>query len=146
MKWIVYGLGGGAATGLTGVVAGAFTDKLLYGVVVGAVAGMLVLGAFALKALGVAAAGPGAQVPPVGEAEPTTTAPPVAREPTPDAPPNPYPPIRDDELHKKLFEGRTVYIADFARKLVEQDLIDSVDLFSGIIYLTHGKAPRILHL
>ncbi len=60
---------------------------------------------------------------------------PPPRDSASEAPSKPYPPIRDDELHKKLFEKRTVYIADFARKFVEMDLVDNIDLLSNALVI-----------
>jgi hypothetical protein len=67
MKWLVIGLGSSTITGLAGTVIGFWANNLLYGLVIGVVLGMLLLGAFALKAISIAAAG--APVAPVSTPE-----------------------------------------------------------------------------
>ncbi len=54
MKWLVWGLSGGAGSGLAGTAIGAFTGNPLSGLVAGVVVGMLVLGGFAVKAINIA--------------------------------------------------------------------------------------------
>lgn len=58
VKTLVWALGGGTiVTGVLGAVIAAVTNNLLYGLVAGVVAGMVVLGAFTFKAIGIAASG-----------------------------------------------------------------------------------------
>jgi cell division protein FtsN len=57
VKWLVIGLGTGSISGLAGTIIGFWANNLVYGLVIGVVLGMLLLGGFAVKAISIAAAG-----------------------------------------------------------------------------------------
>jgi hypothetical protein len=67
VKWLVIGLGSGTISGLAGTVIGFWANNLVYGLVIGVVLGMLLLGGFALKAISIAAAGAPPALAPTGQ-------------------------------------------------------------------------------